>query len=622
MIFKPVLNMNLRKRSAVSEFEFEEEEFTTQFNGRTFLRILGTARPHWRWLVGFLIAISMMSIIDSYTTFITKRIVDEAILPGDKNALVELITLYGGLVFVSAIGIFTFLYLTSLLGERIQYDLRQQTFNHLQELSLTYYDRTPVGWIMSRVTSDASRVAELVTWGMLDITWGVMSIASSIVFMLIINWRLALIVFTIVPILLIVSARFKKLIITEYRKVRKLNSKITAAYNENISGVRVVKALGREEKNLSEFSGLSGDMYQAGFRAAWLSALFLPIVQLISALALGMVAWYGGIQTEIGGLTIGGIQAFISYITFMLWPIQDMARVYAEMQHAIASAERIFSLIDSLPEIADRPGAFDPGSLRSDIQFENVNFFYEDDKPVLQDFSLSIQQGETIALVGPTGGGKSTIVNLLCRFYEPKEGRILFDNQDYTTFSLHAIQSRIGMVLQTPHLFSGTIRENIRYGSLSTSDADVERAAAIAGAHDFIIEQDGGYESQVGEGGNLLSVGQKQLISLARAVLADPELFIMDEATSSVDTITEALIQKGMEALLEDRTSFIIAHRLSTIKRADRIVVIDDGQITEMGTHSELLREKGHYYRLYTKEFRKELERELDPFAITAAATG
>ncbi len=605
----------------MTQIEFEEEEFTTQFNSRTLLRILGTAKPHWRWLVGFLIAISSISIIDSYTTFISKRIIDDAILTGDKNALVDLVLIYGSLVLVAAIGIFIFLYLTSLLGERIQYDLRQKTFNHLQELSLTYYDRTPVGWIMSRVTSDASRVAELVTWGLLDITWGVMSITSSIVFMLIINWRLALIVFTIVPILLIVSSQFKKLIITEYRKVRKLNSIITAAYNENISGVRVVKALGREQKNLEEFSGLSGKMYQAGFRAAWLSALFLPIVQLISALALGMVVWNGGIQAEFGGITIGGIQAFISYIIFMLWPIQDLARVYAEMQHAIASAERIFSLIDSLPEIADRPGAFDPGTLAADIQFENVHFYYEEGNPVLHDFSLSVKQGETIALVGPTGGGKSTIVNLLCRFYEPSEGKILIGGQDYTEFSLHAIQSRIGIVLQTPHLFSGTIRENIRYGRLNTSDTEVEKAAIVAGAHEFILEQDDGYETQVGEGGNLLSVGQKQLISLSRAVLARPELFIMDEATSSVDTITEALIQKGMEALLDDRTSFIIAHRLSTIKRADRIVVIDDGRITEMGTHSELLRVKGHYYRLYTKEFRKELEREFDPFATPAPAS-
>ena len=602
----------------VFEFEFEEEDFTTQHNGKTLLRILSTAKPHWRWLIGFLLAISLISILDSYSTFITKRIIDEGILASDKNALRELILLYLGIMLFSSLGIFTFIYLASMLGERIQYDLRQNTFNHLQELSLTYYDRTPVGWIMSRVTSDAARVAELVTWGLLDITWGTISIISSVTFMIIINWKLGLLVFTIIPLLLIIAGRFKKVIITEYRKVRKLNSKITGAFNENISGVRAVKALRREERNLEEFSKLSTKMFESGFRAAWLSALFLPVVQIISALGLGIVAWYGGLQSGLGELSIGGLSAFIAYITFMLWPIQDMARVYAEMQQAIASAERIFSLIDSHPEITDRPGAFDPGTLRGDIKFENVDFFYQEDKPVLKNFTLHVRQGETVALVGPTGGGKSTIVNLLCRFYEPKSGRIMIGDHDYTSVSLQSIQSRIGMVLQSPHLFSGSIRENIRYGRLDATDEDVEKAAILTGADEFINEQEGGYD---GEGGNLLSVGQKQLISLARAVLAEPDLFIMDEATSSVDTITESLIQKGLSVLLENRTSFIIAHRLSTIKRADRIILIDDGRITEMGSHSELLKKKGHYYRLYTQQFRKKLEDELDPFALTTAAS-
>ena len=605
----------------VFEFEFEEEDFTTQHNGKTLLRILSTAKPHWRWLIGFLLAISLISILDSYSTFITKRIIDEGILASDKNALRELILLYLGIMLFSSLGIFTFIYLASMLGERIQYDLRQNTFNHLQELSLTYYDRTPVGWIMSRVTSDAARVAELVTWGLLDITWGTISIISSVTFMIIINWKLGLLVFTIIPLLLIIAGRFKKVIITEYRKVRKLNSKITGAFNENISGVRAVKALRREERNLEEFSKLSTKMFESGFRAAWLSALFLPVVQIISALGLGIVAWYGGLQSGLGELSIGGLSAFIAYITFMLWPLQDMARVYAEMQQAIASAERIFSLIYSHPEITDRPGAFYPGTLRGDIKFENVDFFYQEDKPVLKNFTLHVRQGETVALVGPTGGGKSTIVNLLCRFYEPKSGRIMIGDHDYTSVSLQSIQSRIGMVLQSPHLFSGSIRENIRYGRLDATDEDVEKAAILTGADEFINEQEGGYDGEVGEGGNLLSVGQKQLISLARAVLAEPDLFIMDEATSSVDTITESLIQKGLSVLLENRTSFIIAHRLSTIKRADRIILIDDGRITEMGSHSELLKKKGHYYRLYTQQFRKKLEDELDPFALTTAAS-
>jgi ATP-binding cassette subfamily B protein len=604
----------------MSQFEFEEEEFTTQFNGKTVLRILAQTKPHWPWLVGFLVSIAFVSWLDSYFTYLGKRIVDEGILAGDRAALTQIVTTYGLLIVVSAAAVFAFIFLAGVLGERIRYDLRKKMFDHLQELSFSYFDRTPVGWIMSRVTSDSGRIAELVTWGLLDVTWALTSIVTAVYFMLTINWRLALMVFAIIPVLVVVAALFKKKIIVEYRLVRKINSKITGAYNENISGVRVVKALCREEENLGEFSELSGEMYRSSYRAAWLSALFLPVVQLISAVALGSVAWYGGLQAQVGNMTIGGIQAFVSYITFMLWPVQDMARVYAELQHAIASAERVFSLIDAVPEVTDRPDAVDPGTIRGDIEFDHVDFYYEEDKPVLQDFTLRVRRGETIALVGPTGGGKSTIVNLLCRFYEPRAGVVRIGGRDYTELSLHAIQSRIGVVLQTPRLFSGTIRENIRYGRLEATDEEIEEAAALAGAHDFIVTLEKGYDEEVGEGGVLLSVGQKQLVSLARAILAQPEIFVMDEATSSVDTLTEALIQRGMEALMRDRTSFVIAHRLSTIRRADRIVVIEDGRIAEMGSHAELLRARGHYYRLYTKQFRHELEQEYDVFKVPSLA--
>jgi ATP-binding cassette, subfamily B, bacterial len=349
-------------------------------------------------------------------------------------------------------------------------------------------------------------------------------------------------------------------------------------------------------------------MYRSSYRAGRLSAMFLPAVQLISSFAIGGIVLYGGGQVEIGAMTIGGIQAFVSYVTFMMWPIQDMARVYASMQHAIASAERSFSLLDTPPEIVNRTGAVDPGTISGDIEFEHVTFYYEKSKPVLSDFNLRVQRGDMVALVGQTGSGKSTIVNLLCRFYEPKEGVIRINGRDYTELTLEAIQSRIGVVLQTPHLFSGTIRENIRYGRLDASDEEVEAAAKLGGAHDFIVELEKGYDEEVGEGGILLSVGQKQLISLARAVLAQPEILVMDEATSSVDTITEDLIQRGMEKVMEGRTSFVIAHRLSTIKRADRILVIESGEIIESGNHGELMRARGHYYDLYTRQFRRELE--------------
>jgi ATP-binding cassette subfamily B protein len=461
---------------------------------------------------------------------------------------------------------------------------------------------------MSRVTSDAARISDLITWGLVDSTWSVMNIITALVFMFIINWQLGLIMLLIIPILVVIASVFKKKILLEYRRARKLNSKLTGVYNENITGVRVVKALTREEKNLAEFDDQATELYRAAYRAAWLSALFMPTVQITGAAALGAIIWYGGWQIQTGSMTVGTLQAFISYLTFMLWPVLELARVYAEMQNSIASAERVFSLIDAEPEIVDRPRAFDPGTIRGNIEFDHVDFFYEEDKPVLTDFNLYVNLGETIALVGPTGGGKSTIVNLICRFYEPQAGIIRIGGMDYTSFTLHAIQSRIGVVLQTPHLFSGTIRENIRYGRLDATDEEIEAAARLAHAHEFIVEMEKGYDEEVGEGGNLLSTGQKQLISLTRAVLAQPEIFIMDEATSSVDTLTEALIQQGMETLMEGCTSFIIAHRLSTIKRADRILVIEDGRITEMGSHDELIQAQGHYYSLYTKQFQRETE--------------
>lgn len=606
----------------MSEHYLDEEEFSTEFNGSTLIRIARQAKDHWQWVLGFVMMIMVVSILDSYFTYLSKRIIDEGILTGNPEALRAIIIQYGSLIVVQAAGAFGFIYLAGVLGERIRYDLRQKMFVHLQDLSLSYYNRIPVGWIMSRVTSDSERVAELVTWGFLDITWGFMNILTATYFMMVINWKLALIVFTIIPILVLVATVFKKKIIVEYRKVRKINSKITGAFNENVTGVRVIKSVGRENENLEEFGVLTNNMYRAGYRAAWLSALFLPTVLFISSFGLASIVWYGGYQTQIGGMTIGGIQAFVSYVVFIIWPIQEMARVYAELQHAVASAERIFSLIDAVPEVQDQPGAYDPGTIQGDIQFDDVLFYYDDDEPVLRDFNLHVKRGETIALVGPTGGGKSTIVNLLCRFFEPRKGNIRIGGRDYKELSLNAIQSRIGIVLQTPHLFSGTIRENIRYGKLDASDKEVEKAAEIAGADTFIRRLEKGYEDEVGEGGNLLSVGQKQLISLARAILREPELFIMDEATSSVDTLTEDLIQKGMENIMDGRTSFVIAHRLSTIKRADRILVIEDGRIAEIGNHAELLRKRGHYYKLYTQQFQRELEKEYDTLNMAPAVVG
>lgn len=593
----------------------EEEAEVSQLTSEILARILQLVKPHWKTVAGFLITIALVSAFDSLFTYINKIMIDEGMAKKDLSVVYQMGAYYGILILIQSGLVFLFIYLAGVLGENLQYDLRKQLFGHLQDLSLSFYSQNSVGRLIARVTSDTGRVADLMTWGLVDSTWAVMNILTATIFMLIINWKLALIVFLIVPILYFIALQFQKRILEQFRESRRANSLITGAHNENIQGVRVVKALGREDENLKEFQQLTDQMYKATYKAAWFSALFLPTVQVVSAIALSIIVWYGGFQAAEGLLTIGGIHAFVSYLTFMMWPIQDLARVYAEMQHSIASAERIFKLIDTPPGIANKPNAISATTLLGNIRFENVTFGYDDKKEILHDFSLSVSAGETIALVGPTGGGKSTIVNLLCRFYEPTNGRILFNDVDYTDLTLQSIHQRIGIVLQTPHLFSGSILENIRYGSLVATDNDVMEAAKLAGADSFIEKFPKGYNENVGEGGNLLSVGQKQLISLARAILAKPDLFIMDEATSSVDTLTEAMIQQGMERLMHGRTSFIIAHRLSTIRKADRILVIEDGKIAEIGDHKELLRLKGHYFNLYTQQFKfqRQLEFGIEP---------
>lgn len=586
-------------------------------------RLFAVLKPHWKSLALGLFGIVFVSFLDSYFNIIDKNIIDQGILMGDKSALIRLLATYMVVLLLSSAGFFMFIYNASMMGEKLRFELRMKLFKHLQKLSLSYFSKTPLGWIMSRVTSDTERMGELLSWGIIDVSWAITNIIFASVFMFSINARLALIVVLSLPIMIFVAFKFRVKIYHHYRLSRKANSKMTAALNENITGVRVVKALRREDRNLADFKVLSHDMYSNSYRAAFLSAIFLPTIQTISAFSLAVVMWRGGVMISnpaLGSLTVGGLQAFISYIMMILWPIQDLARVYAEMQNAVASSERVFGLLDKQPEIQDAPNTTAVESLVGDVVFDNVSFHYEDDEPVIRNLSFSIPAGQNVALVGPTGGGKTTIVNLLCRFYEPTSGTISIAGHNYLDYAQRDIQSRVGVVLQTPHLFSGTVRENLRYGRLSATDEEIETVAKLAGAHDFIEKFEHGYEQNVGEGGNLLSVGQKQLISIARALLADPDFFVMDEATSSVDTITESLIQQGMHQLMEGRTSFIIAHRLSTIRSADQIFVIDRGQIAERGTHEELMKLKGQYYNLYTQQFRQDLESKYDVFGEQASS--
>jgi len=584
----------------------ENRVFTGAFKGQTFKRILKETSGHKKLLAGFLFFILLTAFIDAFSTYLTQFIVDEGILPRNA-AMVWRFSSYQIMCFgVNALSILGFIYCAGRMGQHIQYEMREKLFAHLQDLSFSFFDKNSSGWLLSRLTSDIRRISELTSWMLVDAVWGTANILISLVFMTFIHWKLALMMMVLLPALSFAAVKFKTHILREYRKVRSINSRITSAYSESINGVRVIKSLAREEQNLGEFGCLSGDMYRASYRAGWLSSLFLPVVQLITSFAVGAVILYGGWEINLGEMSIGGLRAFVGYITFMLWPIQEMSRVFSEMQQAIASAERVFALMDLEADVKDLPDAVVSPRFEGHVEFRNVNFHYNPGTPVLRNFSLKVSRGETLAIVGPTGGGKTTLVSLVTRYYEPVDGQILLDGKDYRSYSQQGLQSRIGVVLQTPHLFSGTVRENILYGSPGADESDMIKASVTACAHEMIMRLPGGYDELVGEEGTLLSQGQKQLISLARTILADPDIIIMDEATSSVDTKTEQDIQRGMDKLLENRTSFIIAHRLSTIRNADRIIVVEDGCIREEGTHGELLGREGHYFQLYTSQFRKD----------------
>jgi ATP-binding cassette subfamily B protein len=567
---------------------------------RLLPRMLGCIGKYPLFAWGFFVLVVLIAIQDSVYTYVSKLIIDEGIIAHNVPRLFLLVGIYAGMALLQAAAVFSLIYTAGVLGEKVNYDLRKQMFEKLQQLTFSFYSRTKSGKIMSRLTSDSMKISSLMTWGLVDVSWGLLAVSVSVVFMFIVHWQLALIVLCIMPPLIVCAILFQKKIFGLFRRVRRFNSRIISAYNENIMGVKTIKAMCREGINLDGFSRLSDNMRKISYRAAWFSAFLVPVVQIIASFAVFAIIWIGGVQYRTGGISAGSIQAFLSYMAFMIWPIQEMSRVWASLQNAMASAERVFNLIDVEPEIKDRPDARQFSGLRSTISFEHVGFYYERARHIVHDMSFEIRRGETIALVGPTGGGKSTIINLLCRFYEPVEGRICFDNIDYRDFTLHSLQSRIGIVLQQPHLFSGTVLENIRYGKPEAKDDDVFRAAEQAMAHDFIMRLEHGYDEALGEGGCLLSTGEKQLVSMARAIIGNPELFIMDEATSSIDTLTEKRIQKALENVLKDRTSVIIAHRLSTIMEADRIMYVREGRIVEQGSHEELCALKGWYYRLYS----------------------
>ncbi|MDD3244500.1 MAG: ABC transporter ATP-binding protein [Eubacteriales bacterium] len=603
---------------------FQEQEYSDKkIDWRMWWQLIRISAGEKKHLIGVAVCMTVNSIIDVLSPLITAYFIDHNIMTASWDGIWVTGGLYVTAICVQSLMIYLFIHKAGYAETGIMCDIRSHAFERLQKLSFSYYDRTAVGYIMARLTSDASRLGETISWSLVDVFWSIMYMILAAIAMLVYNWKLALLILgTVIPIA-VVSLFFQRKMLKSWRGVRRINSRITGAFNEGITGARTTKTLVREELNEKEFKGLTHDMRQHSVRAAMLSALFMPLVMTIGAVGTALVLWKGGVQVMIGGITLGEFTFFVSLGSMFFEPINNLARILAEMQSSQAAVERVVTLINTEPEIMDSPEAIEKygelfapkrenwPDIKGDVVFEHVSFAYQGGQKVLDDFNLTVKAGQKIALVGETGSGKSTIVNLICRFYEPTEGRILIDGVDYRERTQLWLHSNLGYVLQSPQLFSGSIRENIRYGRLSATDEEVERAAKLVDAHNFIVKMEKGYDTQVGEGGGRLSTGEKQLISFARAIVADPALFVLDEATSSIDTETEQMIQHAIETVLHGRTSFIIAHRLSTIRSADRILVVREGVVREDGTHQQLMRQKGYYYNLYTTQFQEEAQNRL-----------
>ncbi len=591
---------------------YKEKEFTGRFDSRLWLSLVKQAVPQRKRMIALVVVMIFNALVDATLPLLTRYGIDHMIIPRSYAGLSTLALVNVGLILLQFVNVYLLIDIAGRIETGMNYDLRRNAYRKLQSMSFSYYDRTPVGWLVARLTSDISRLGDVVAWGIVDLIWGVAMIIFTLGVVLSLSWKLALVLLALIPVIAFISVRFQVKLFRSYRKVRKLNSMITSGFGEGIHGAKTTKTLVREEANLSEFMELNRDMYRHSVKAAVASALFMPLILVVSAVGTGLVLWLGGgmVRAGIAGFGIGTLVAFISYTMNLFEPIANVARLFAELQNAQAAAERVFSLLELQPEIVDSVPYTDDWKQRrmqGAIEIKNLDFSYKEGRPVFEGFNLEIAPGESIALVGETGTGKTTLVNLICRFYEPTSGKIMIDGMDYRELPLRWIHSHLGYVQQVPHLFQGTVLENIRYGRLDASDEEVMEAARIVRADEFIRELPGQYAYKVGESGNLLSTGQKQLLAFARVVLADPALLILDEATASIDTETEQLVQEAINTVLKGRTGIIVAHRLSTIRKVDRILLLHKGRILESGNHRDLMRRQGRYHQLYLNQFMQEV---------------
>jgi ABC-type multidrug transport system fused ATPase/permease subunit len=591
------------KPKANTQEEEDDEVLGKAFDQRIVARTWVYVHPYrvqLLWATLLMICIAVGNLAGPY---LIKLAIDSAIVDGDRSLL---IVAAGGYVAASLLvwaATYGQTHIMSWVGQTVLFSMRRDLFLHLQRLSFNFYDRMEAGRIMSRMTGDVNALNDFLTSGIVAIASDVFVLLGIVVLMLALNWRLALATMIVAPIIALVTHLYRRRSRTLYREVRWQNSIVTTYLAENISGVRAVQAFAREDLNRRRFDDVNSENLRRIIVATVFSAGFGPIITFISTVATVTVIWFGGLLVIDDEMTLGSLWAFIAYVGRFFEPINELSARYNSMQAAMAGGERVYALLDTPVSVTDRPGARPLGNIHGSVRFKDVTFEYLPDRPVLRNLDIDAKPGEVIALVGHTGAGKSSIINILLRFYDIRGGAITIDGNDIRDVTTESLRRQVGLVLQEPFLFSGTIRDNIRYGKLDSTDDEVIAAAQAVNLHEYIISLPLGYDTEVNERGASLSQGQKQLISFARALIADPRILILDEATASVDTATEKLIQHGLETLMRGRTSFVIAHRLSTIEAASQIIVLRQGRVIERGTHDELLANEGYYFSLYRMQF-------------------
>ncbi|MEK3866808.1 ABC transporter ATP-binding protein [Paenibacillus sp. FSL R7-0048] len=587
----------------------DDDVIDKAFDWKQFTRLFGYMKPYAKQMLPLVSIMMILGTITKLTVpFLTSLAIDRAIAPKVGNPSLSLLySLTAGVIVLYLIqwiaGVYRIKY-TNIIGQRVIYDLRSDLFKHIQKLSFNFFDKRPAGSVLVRVTNDINSLQDLFTNGVVNLMIDCVQLMGITIILLVINWKLGLAVMVTVPIMFFVSTKLRQKIRIAWQDVRMKNSRINSHLNESIQGIRVTQAYTQEQENMNYFDVMNTDSKKSWNKASAMNQAFGPIIEVTGGFGTMILFWLGAYLIQSGELTVGMLVAFSSYVSNFWDPINRLGQMYNQLLVAMASSERIFEYLDEQPAVQDNPGAKPMGTIRGDINFEKVIFEYEKGRAALKGIDLDVQAGQSIALVGHTGSGKSTIINLIGRFYDIKSGRITIDGEDIRGVTLDSLRRQIGIVLQDTFIFSGTIRDNIRFGRLEATDEEVENAAKAVDAHDFIMKLPGGYETEVEERGSALSMGQRQLLSFARALLANPRILILDEATASIDTETELKIQEALKILLQGRTSFIVAHRLSTIRHADKIVVLDHGEIKEEGNHHELTSRDGVYNGLIEAQFR------------------